>query len=115
MKEWLRRIENEEIITFNREELKIPLNPVQLEYKRKQLGDFSQLNQTWSVSRSENTFKRLKKDKSEWYYYHSLYSEKRKEWDEIPYQEIAKDLKGRPDWIIEYGLWREPAFKRNRK
>ena len=52
------------------------------------------------VSRSENTFKRLKKDKSEWYYYHTLYSEKRKEWDEIPYKEIAKKIKGRPDWII---------------
>ena len=97
---WMVRIENEDIITFKREELKIPLNPSQLEYKKNQLGDFSELNKTWSVSRSENTFKRLKKDKSEWYYYHSLYSEKRKEWDEIPYKEIAKKIKERPDWVV---------------
>ncbi|MDC1218066.1 SNF2-related protein [Flavobacteriaceae bacterium] len=97
---WMVRIENEDIITFKREELKIPLNPNQLEYKKNQLGDFSELNKTWSVSRSENTFKRLKKDKSEWYYYHTLYSEKRKEWDEIPYEEIAKKIQERPDWVI---------------
>ena len=100
IEEWINRISENDILTIDREEIKIPLNPKQIEYKRMQLGDFSQLNQAWSVSKSENTFKRLKKDKSEWYYYHTLYREKRKKWNEIPYEEIAKKIQGRPDWII---------------
>ena len=58
------------------------------------------MNKSWSVSRSENTKNRLIKDPSEWYYYHSLYAEKRKEWSEIPYIEIAKKIKERPEWIV---------------
>ncbi|MDG1272297.1 MAG: helicase-related protein [Flavobacteriaceae bacterium] len=100
LRKWKERVNEGKITIVAREDLVLPLRPEIIESLSHRLGDFSQLNQTWSVSRSENTFKRLKKDKSEWYYYHSLYSEKRKEWDEIPYEEIAKDLKGRPDWII---------------
>lgn len=100
LSDWIVRLQSEDIITFEREELMIPLNPKQIEYKRNQLGDFSELNRSWNVSRSENTHKRLKEDPSEWFYYHSLYSEKRKTWSEIPYMEIAKKLKGRPDWVV---------------
>ena len=28
------------------------------------------------------------------------YAKKRKEWDEIPYEEIAKKIKERPDWVV---------------
>ncbi|MDB4675053.1 RRP8 family class I SAM-dependent methyltransferase, partial [Flavobacteriaceae bacterium] len=43
---------------------------------------------------------RLKKDKSEWNYYHTLYREKRKGWIETPYIEISKKIKDREDWIV---------------
>jgi len=49
LKEWINRISEDDILTIDREEIKIPLNPKQIEYKRKQLGDFSELNKTWSV------------------------------------------------------------------
>lgn len=78
----------------------LPLRPEVSEYLKRNLGGFSELNQKWSTSRSENTFERLKSDKSEWYYYHDEYAKKRKDWDEIPYEQIALKIKERPDWIV---------------
>ena len=100
IEEWINRISSDDILTINREEIKIPLNPKQIEYKRALLGDFSEMNRNWSVSKSETIYQRLKKDKSEWEYYHTLYRERRKAWTEIPYVEISKKLMGRPDWIV---------------
>ena len=40
--------------------MKIPLNPKQIEYLRSKLGDFSELNRSWSTSRSDNNFNRIK-------------------------------------------------------
>ena len=100
LKDWITRLSDDDIITFEREELKIPLNPKQIEYLRSKLGDFSELNRSWSISRSDNNFNRIKNNPEEWYQYHTLYSEKRKTWDEIPYIEIANKIKGRPDWKI---------------
>lgn len=98
--DWVNRLNQGDIITFEREEMTIPLNPKQFEKNRNQLGDFSEMNKRWSVTRSDNTYERLKKDPSEWYYYHTLYSEKRKTWLEIPYMEIAKKINVRPDWVV---------------
>jgi len=81
--------------------LVLPLRPEISDQLRRTLGGFSELNKTWSTSRSTNTFTRLKSDNSEWYFYHDEYTKKRKEWDEIPYEEIAKKIKkGEPDWVI---------------
>jgi SAM-dependent methyltransferase len=100
LEEWIDRISENDILTIDREEIKIPLNPKQIEYKRRELGNFSELNRRWSVSNSKTIKERLTKDKREWEYYHTLYREKRKEWNEIPYVEISKKLKGREDWLI---------------
>jgi len=100
LEEWINRISENDILTIDRQEIKIPLNPKQIEYKSKKLGDFSQLNKSWSISNSKTTQERLNLDKSEWEYYHTLYREKRKKWDEIPYLEIAKKIKERPEWIV---------------
>jgi hypothetical protein len=100
LKEWIERLTNGDIITYERQELTIPLNPVQLNRSRNRLGDFSQMNRTWSTSRSNTTHERLKDDPTEWYYYHTLYAESRRGWSEIPYEEIAKKISGRPDWIV---------------
>lgn len=100
LEEWIQRISMDNIITIEREEIKIPLNPKQLEYKSKLLGDFSELNKNWSISNSKTIHQRLKRDKSEWEYYHTLYREKRKDWSEIPYIEISKKIKDRVDWIV---------------
>lgn len=100
LEEWIQRISIDNILTIEREEIRIPLNPKQIEYKRNSLGDFSELNKNWSVSNSKTIYQRLKRDKSEWEYYHTLYREKRKDWSEIPYIEISKKIKDRGDWVV---------------
>ena len=74
--------------------------PTTREYKPAYLGEFSELNKKWNTSNSKTTHQRLKEDKSEWINYHKLYSQARKNWNEIPYQVIANILKDRPEWLI---------------
>jgi hypothetical protein len=100
LEDWVKRLEENDVITFERESLKIPLEPRQIDYKRNQLGDFSEMNKKWSTQRSETTHTRLLENPEDWYYYHSLYREARKEWDEIPYEIIAEKISKRPDWIV---------------
>ena len=100
LREWKERINKGKILLTDRKNLTLPLRPEIVEYLRPTLGDFSELNRKWSISRSSNTFERLKSDPFEWNYYHTQYREKRKEWDEIPYEEIAKKIKTREDWVV---------------
>ena len=97
---WKERIENGEILTTQREELKVPLNPEVVERLQRKLGDFSEMNRVWSVSNSTTTGERLKDNPEEWYQYHTLYRERRQEWNEIPYEVIGKKISSRPDWIV---------------
>lgn len=100
LKEWISRIENDNILTTQREELKVPLSPGFSESIKRRLGDFSEMNKQWSISNSKTTHERLLNSPEEWYQYHTLYREKRQTWLEIPYIEIAKKLSYRPDWVI---------------
>ena len=70
------------------------------EYKPAYLGEFSEMNKTWNISNSKTTHTRLKEDISEWVKYHELYTNARKNWDEIPYKVIANKIKARPEWIV---------------
>jgi hypothetical protein len=97
---WKERIENGEVLTTQREELKVPLNPQIVEKLQRKLGDFSEMNRVWSVSNSTTTSERLKDSPEEWYQYHTLYRERRKEWNEIPYEVIGKKISSRPDWVV---------------
>ena len=73
---------------------------IEREYRPAFLGEFSELNKKWNTSNSKTTHQKLKKNKTEWLKYHELYSKARKNWDEIPYIEISKKIKERPEWII---------------
>jgi hypothetical protein len=97
---WKQRIENGEILTTQREELKVPLSGEYSGQLQRRLGDFSEMNRVWSISNSRTTSERLLESPEEWYQYHTLYSEKRKEWNEIPYKIIGKKISSRPDWIV---------------
>lgn len=98
--DWKNRINSGDIRLINREDLSFPLKPEIREYLRPSLGDFSELNRKWSVSKSENTQSRLRENREEWYYYHQLYREKRKDWIEIPFKVIAKKIHQRADWVV---------------
>jgi SAM-dependent methyltransferase len=63
-------------------------------------GEFSEMNRVWAVSLSSTTHARLAENPTEWYAYHTLYREARQAWSEIPYQVLAAQLRGRPDWVV---------------
>ena len=89
---WVERLENDEIMLIDRSMLIIPLPPeVEIEAKRRH-GDFSEMNRRWNITNSQKTHKRLQDDPSEWYLYHTLYGDKRKNWEEIPYEKIAEKI-----------------------
>jgi Hypothetical methyltransferase/Helicase conserved C-terminal domain len=97
--EWIERIKSGDIKTFDREQLRVPLNPIQMEFQQRKLGDFSEFNKSWGVKNSATTHKELQEHPEDWFYYHTLYREQRKSWSEIPYKEIAKRIT-RHDFII---------------
>lgn len=99
LKVWVERLNDDNVITFEREEIKIPLNPQFVAKNITKYGDFSQMNQRWGVSNSQTTNKRLTEDPTEWFQYHTLYRESRATWSEIPYKEIAKQIK-RKDYVV---------------
>jgi len=100
LRSWKERVNEGKVTTIERKDLVLPLRPEIVEYLRASLGDFSEMNKSWSTTRSENTFKRLKNNEKEWFYYHDMYKKRREFWDEIPYIEIAKKIKERPEWIV---------------
>jgi|SaaInlStandDraft_1057018.scaffolds.fasta_scaffold06865_3 superfamily II DNA or RNA helicase len=100
LRSWKERVNDGKVTSVERKDLVLPLRPEIVEHLRASLGDFSEMNKSWSTTKSENTFKRLKNNKKEWYYYHDLYKKRREDWDEIPYLEIAKKIKERPEWIV---------------
>lgn len=72
----------------------------QIKYRPAYLGEFSEMNKSWNTTNSKDNHKRLNKDKTEWFKYHELYSNSRNKWNEIPYIELSKKIKDRPDWIV---------------
>jgi hypothetical protein len=101
------------LFKINRKDLVFPLRPEIVEQIGRTLGDFSEVNRMWSVSKSTTTHEQLKKHPEDWYYYHTLYAEKRKSWDEIPYVEIAKLIKRKDFVVADLEMWRESTPKRN--
>jgi len=99
LKEWKERLKQGDIRNIAREDIKFPLRPEITEILQRKLGDFSQLNQKWSISKSSNTHNRIKENPEEWFLYHQLYSEKRETWEEIPFKVIASWIK-RKDFIV---------------
>jgi ubiquinone/menaquinone biosynthesis C-methylase UbiE len=67
---------------------------------QRRFGDLSVMNSRFNTAYSSTTHARLKTNPEEWYLYHTLYREARKDWAEIPFERIAKSLKKRPDWVI---------------
>jgi superfamily II DNA or RNA helicase len=89
-----------EVGLIRRRRLKFPLDLIEVEFFRRKYGEFSEMNQKWSVCNSYTLSKRLKEDPNEWAIYHELYREARSKWDEIPVDIIAEKIKKRPDWIV---------------
>lgn len=98
--EWVTRLESGDIREIPRRSLKVPLPQDAINSGIHRYGDFSLMNQRFNTSKSSTSHERLIKDPEEFYLYHSLYSEARKTWSEIPFEVIAEQVNKRPDWVI---------------
>lgn len=97
---WITRIEQDGVAIIERAQLRVPLPKETAHIIQRRFGDLSVMNGRFNTSYSQTTHERLQTNPEEWYLYHTLYREARKEWAEIPFEKIAKSLKKRPDWII---------------
>lgn len=60
LREWKDRVNEGKLLSINRKDLVFPLRPEILEQLGRSLGDFSEVNRKWSVSKSSTTHDRLK-------------------------------------------------------
>ena len=100
LNKWIERLEKGELKVIDRKKPSVPLPKSESKKLLRNYGDFSQMNQTINSSKSSTIHKRFNETPEEWYQYHTLYSQARKEWLEIPYKVIAEYIKVRPDWIV---------------
>jgi superfamily II DNA or RNA helicase len=97
---WIQRIEQDGIAIIERAQLRVPLPKETAQIIQRRFGDLSVMNSRFNTAYSKTTHERLKENPEEWYLYHTLYREARKDWAEVPFEKIAKSLKKRPDWVI---------------
>ncbi len=97
---WINRIEQDGIAIIDRAQLRVPLPKETAHIIQRRFGDLSVMNSRFNTAYSSTTHERLKQNPEEWYLYHTLYREARKDWAEVPFERIAKSLKKRPDWVI---------------
>jgi len=97
---WIQRIEEDGIAIIERAQLKVPLPKETAQIIQRRFGDLSVMNSRFNTAYSSTTHERLNQNPEEWYLYHTLYREARKDWVEVPFEKIAKSLKKRPDWVI---------------
>ncbi|MBL0263804.1 MAG: DEAD/DEAH box helicase family protein, partial [Leptospiraceae bacterium] len=103
LREWKDRIGQGKLFIIQRKDLVFPLRPEIVEQLSRTLGDFSTLNRVWSTSNSKTTHTKLTENPEDWYYYHTLYRERRKEWSEIPYVEIGKMITRKEMIVADLG------------
>jgi hypothetical protein len=97
--EFERMVNNEDEVIY-RKKIEVELNLDEIERLKRELGDFSEMNRVWSVSNSKTTGEKLNNNPEIWKLYHTLYRERRQEWNEIPYEVIGKKISSRPDWVV---------------
>jgi len=97
---WIQRIEQDGIAIIERAQLRVPLPKETAHIIQHRFGDLSVMNSRFNTAYSSTTHERLKQNPEEWYLYHTLYRQARKDWAEVPFERIAKSLKKRPDWVI---------------
>lgn len=103
LRKWLERLKLGEQKSVIRPKIFVPLpdvDPVDVQRRNVQYGDFSRMNARWSNSYSHTTYERLQGNPEEWMQYHTLYQKARKTWSVIPYEEAIKWLQKRSDLVV---------------
>lgn len=103
LRQWLERLKIVEQKSIIRPRIFVPLpdiDPVDVQRRNFQYGDFSRMNARWNNSYSHTTYERLQRNPEEWMQYHTLYQDARKTWSVIPYEEAIKWLQKRSDLVV---------------
>ncbi len=103
LREWLKRLKTGEQKSIIRPRIFVPLpdvDPVDVQRRNVQYGDFSRMNARWNKSYSHTNYERLQGNPEEWMQYHTLYQEARRTWSVIPYEEAIKWLQKRSDLVV---------------
>jgi hypothetical protein len=94
---WLERLDRGEFSCVVRGEIHRDPTPQEKKTYKRQLSDFSEFNRKIDSSKSSTTFKKWKKDPTEFKLYHNRYSEERKTWTVIPFKVMIKRIKQMSD------------------
>jgi superfamily II DNA or RNA helicase len=97
LEEWIKRLSENGFTPAERPVLEIPLPPELRQRAQVKYGDYDRIGARWSSSNSTTVYERLSANPSEWYLYHTLYRERRANWDEVPAEYIASQLRARSD------------------
>lgn len=103
LRKWLERLKTGEQKSITRPRIFVPLpeaNPIDVQRRLTQYGDFSRMNARWSNSYSHTNFERLQRNPEEWMQYHTLYQKARQDWLVTPYREAIKWLQKRSGLVI---------------
>lgn len=96
---WIEELENNGIFEVDHKPL-ASLELTEAQIKQRNRSRFSDINRTWKISNSINLHNKLVSDPTEWNEYHNLYSEARKDWPEVPAEQIAEQLKSNLNYRI---------------
>ena len=104
--EWLERLKSGNILTVDRKELEVKLFPdiTDEEQRRHKINsELSEFNRVGKTTLSSTMNKRFNDNPESWHYYHKLRRESMKDWDEIPYEVIAKEITCESDIVVDFG------------
>ena len=104
--EWIERLKRGDVLTVDRKELEVRLFPEitnEEERKRKINSELSEFNRMGKTTLSGTMHKKFSDDPESWHRYHGLRRESMKDWDEIPYEVIAKEITCESDKVIDFG------------
>jgi superfamily II DNA or RNA helicase len=92
LEKWINRLDIDGEYQIERKPYSIPLPENLTNNFIKKYGEFSLMNNNWNNTKSENTHRKLLENPEEWYLYHTLYSQARENWYDIPYKVIADKI-----------------------
>ncbi len=90
---WLNRLAEKGEHVIERRRIIVPLpdtDPLEVKRRANRYGDFSQMNRLWNQTASAKTHERLQQNPEEWEQYHTLYREARKDWVDVPHEEMIR-------------------------
>jgi superfamily II DNA or RNA helicase len=106
LNEWLERLKQGDVLTVDRKELIVNLFPDITDENKRIIrinSELQEFNRLGKVTSSHNLNKKFNDNPSSWFNYHKLRREAMKDWNEIPYEVIAKKIKNKNHIVVDFG------------